>query len=212
MFLKIKPKNNPHKRVCSSPLVSPLSCVSCVHVFDLVWSTRYSPVFLSVSTLPCLALPCLDSLKTVILTYILVSVFLGPLSCVHRDTSILIGQQLCFIHYKAKLNDRFTQGFCLSLHNTLSNEVTRLITLALKLFHELCISAKLFNIDLMKYESPLLVLCCIIHLYFENTPFPVKETLLVQDRLMCVLARVWKPTVSEVRREYYCIYCFLFQV
>ncbi len=90
--------------------------------------------------------------------------------------------------------------------------ILRPITLALKLFHVLCISAKLFNIDLMKYESPLLVLCCIIHLYFETTPFPVKETLLVQDRLMCVLARVWKPTVYEVRREYYCIYCFLFQV
>ncbi len=38
--------------------------------FDFVWSTRYSPVFLSVSALPCLALPCLalpclDTLKAV---------------------------------------------------------------------------------------------------------------------------------------------------
>ncbi len=147
------------------------------------------------------------------MTCFLISVFLGPLSCVHRDISILIGQQLCFIHNKARLNDRFTQRFCLSLQNTLSYYIyTRPITLALKLFHVLCIAAKLFNIDLMKYESALLVLCCIIHLYFENTPFPVKETLLVHDRLMCVLARVWKPTVSEVRREYYCIYCFLFEV
>ncbi len=53
--------------------------------FDFVWSTRYS-LFLSVSTLPCLALPCLESLKTVYLSYILVCMFLDPHSCVHRDT------------------------------------------------------------------------------------------------------------------------------
>ncbi len=34
--------------------------------FDFVWSTRYSPVFLSMSALPCLALPCLSTLKTII--------------------------------------------------------------------------------------------------------------------------------------------------
>ncbi len=33
--------------------------------FDFVWSTRY-PVFLSMSALPCLALPCLSRLKTII--------------------------------------------------------------------------------------------------------------------------------------------------
>ncbi len=45
-----------------------LSCVFIVLSikFDFVWSTRYSPVFLSASALPCLALPCLESLKTVI--------------------------------------------------------------------------------------------------------------------------------------------------
>ncbi len=35
--------------------------------------------------LPCLILPCLDLLKTVILSYILVFVFLVPPRCVHRD-------------------------------------------------------------------------------------------------------------------------------
>ncbi len=64
-----------------------LSCVFIVLSvqFDFVWLTHYSPVFLSVSTLLCPALPCLDSLKTVYLSYILVCMFLDPPSCVHRD-------------------------------------------------------------------------------------------------------------------------------
>ncbi len=44
--------------------------------FDFVWSTRYSPVFLCV----CLALSCpaLSSLKTIILSLLLVCMFLYP--------------------------------------------------------------------------------------------------------------------------------------
>ncbi len=55
--------------------------------FALVWSTRYSPVFLSVCQ-PCLVLSCpalMSTLKTVNLSFILVSVFLVPPCCVHRD-------------------------------------------------------------------------------------------------------------------------------
>ncbi len=63
-----------------------LSCVFIVLSvqFDFVWSTRYSSVFLSVSILPSPALPCLESLKTVYLSYTLVCVFLDSPSCLHR--------------------------------------------------------------------------------------------------------------------------------
>ncbi len=62
-------------------------CRVC-HVFPRLHfslSTRYSPVFLSVSTLPCPALPYLESLKTVYLSYILVCMLLDAPSCVHCD-------------------------------------------------------------------------------------------------------------------------------
>ncbi len=62
-------------------------CRVC-HVFPRLLfslSTRYSPVFLSVSTLPCPALPYLESLKTVYLSYILVCMLLDAPSCVHCD-------------------------------------------------------------------------------------------------------------------------------
>ncbi len=56
-----------------------IPCILVLSVlFDFVWSTRYSPVFLSVSTLPCLALPCLDLIKDYYLSLLLVSVFLFP--------------------------------------------------------------------------------------------------------------------------------------
>ncbi len=48
----------------------------------MVWSTRYSRCF-CVSALPCLTL--MSSLKTIILKYLLVCVFLVSSCCVHRD-------------------------------------------------------------------------------------------------------------------------------
>ncbi len=51
----------------------------------MVWSTRYSPVFLSMFTLPCLALPCLDLLKTVILSLRPRQRVPVSSSCVHLD-------------------------------------------------------------------------------------------------------------------------------
>ncbi len=63
--------------VKTSTMIIPCILVLSV-LFDFVWSTSYSPVFLSVSALPCLALPCLELLKTIIWVYILVSVFLYP--------------------------------------------------------------------------------------------------------------------------------------
>ncbi len=51
--------------------------------FHVVWSTRYSRCF-CVSALPCLTL--MLSLKTIILKYLLVCVFLLPPCCVHHDT------------------------------------------------------------------------------------------------------------------------------
>ncbi len=61
-----------------APLVTlvksvPVVFVSLACVFQLlpvqicvIWSTRYSPGFLSVSALPCPAQPCLSTLKTII--------------------------------------------------------------------------------------------------------------------------------------------------
>ncbi len=51
--------------VKTSTMIIPCILVLSV-LFDFVWSTSYSPVFLSVSALPCLALPCLELLKTII--------------------------------------------------------------------------------------------------------------------------------------------------
>ncbi len=62
--------------------------------YDIVWSTRYSLVFLSVSALPCPALTCSSTLKTVILSFILVCVFLVRPSCVHRN-SMFVFYFLC---------------------------------------------------------------------------------------------------------------------
>ncbi len=65
-----------------------LSCVFIVLSiqYDFVWSTRYSPVFLLVSALPCHALPCFSTLNAIILSYILISMFLVHPSCVHCDS------------------------------------------------------------------------------------------------------------------------------
>ncbi len=53
--------------------------------FDVVWSTRYTPVFLSVS-----ALPCLSILKDCYFEYILDAVFLVRPLCVHHDTYVSV--------------------------------------------------------------------------------------------------------------------------
>ncbi len=53
--------------------------------FDFVWSTHYSPVFLSMSVMPCLALPCLDVIKDYYLSLRPRLRVLVPPSCVHRD-------------------------------------------------------------------------------------------------------------------------------
>ncbi len=53
---------------------------------------------------------------------------------------------------------------------------------------------------------------------FETPPFspPTPHPRLINashaDMCWCVCVSVWKPTVSKVRREYYCIISFLFQV
>ncbi len=54
-------------QLCLSRYVLITLCILVLSFeFDLVWSTRYSPVFLSMSVLPCPALPCLSRLKTII--------------------------------------------------------------------------------------------------------------------------------------------------
>ncbi len=54
-------------QLCLSHYVLITLCILVLSFeFDFVWSTRYSPVFLSMSALPCLALPCLSRLKTII--------------------------------------------------------------------------------------------------------------------------------------------------
>ncbi len=54
-------------QLCLSRYVLIIPCILVLSFeFDFVWSTRYSPVFLSMSALPCLALPCLSRLKTII--------------------------------------------------------------------------------------------------------------------------------------------------
>ncbi len=73
--------------------------------FDFGWSTRYSLVFLSVYTLPCPALTCLELLKTVYLSYILVCMFLDPPLCVHRD-KFKVRRSACV----AKDSPRITDG------------------------------------------------------------------------------------------------------
>ncbi len=54
-------------QLCLSRYVLITLCILVLSFeFDFVWSTRYSPVFLSMSALPCPALPCLSTLKTII--------------------------------------------------------------------------------------------------------------------------------------------------
>ncbi len=80
-----------------------LSCVFTVLSVQLVlvWSTRYSLVFLSVSALSCPALPCLSTLKTVILRIssspcslflprvcTMTHVFLASLSLLHNASDL----------------------------------------------------------------------------------------------------------------------------
>ncbi len=64
-------------QLCLSGYVLIIPCILVLSFeFDFFWSTRYSPVFLAMSALPCPALPCLSRLKTIIWVYILVCVFL----------------------------------------------------------------------------------------------------------------------------------------
>ncbi len=55
----------------------------------MVWSTCYTPVFLSVSALPCPAQPCLSTLKSqdYYLSLLLICVFLYPLRVCTRPNS-----------------------------------------------------------------------------------------------------------------------------
>ncbi len=84
-----------YELILVQPCLSNYLWFTCVFIvlsvqFDLVWSTRYSPVFLSMSVMPCLAQPCLDLLKTVNLSLrprLRVPV---PPSCVHRDNFFLM--------------------------------------------------------------------------------------------------------------------------
>ncbi len=73
-------------QLCLSRYVLITLCILVLSFeFDFVWSTRYSPVFLSMSVMPCLAQPCLDLLKTVNLSLYPRLRVLVPPSCVHRD-------------------------------------------------------------------------------------------------------------------------------
>ncbi len=54
-----------YELILVQPCLSNYLWFTCVFIvlsvhFDLVWSTRYSPVFLSMSVMPCHALSCLD--------------------------------------------------------------------------------------------------------------------------------------------------------
>ncbi len=77
-----------YELILVQPCLSNYLWFTCVFIvlsvhFDLVWSTRYSPVFLSMSVMPCHAL--MSPLKTIILSLrprLRVPV---PPSCVHRD-------------------------------------------------------------------------------------------------------------------------------
>ncbi len=74
-------------QLCLSRYVLITLCILVLSFeFDFIWSTRYSPVFLSMSALPCPALPCLDVfIKDYYLSLrprLRVPV---PPSCVHRD-------------------------------------------------------------------------------------------------------------------------------
>ncbi len=73
-------------QLCLSRYVLITLCILVLSFeFDFVWSTRYSPVFLSVSVMLCLAQPCLDLLKTVNLSLYPRLRVLVPPSCVHHD-------------------------------------------------------------------------------------------------------------------------------
>ncbi len=79
-----------YELILVQPCLSNYLWFTCVFIvlsvqFDFVWSTRYSPVFLSMSVMPCHALPCLDVIKDYYLSLrprLRVPV---PPSCVHRD-------------------------------------------------------------------------------------------------------------------------------
>ncbi len=64
-----------------------------LYIYSPVCSVSVRLVYLLLHGVPvcllCLVWPCLDSLKTVILSYILVCVFLVHPRCVHRDTYLL---------------------------------------------------------------------------------------------------------------------------
>ncbi len=79
-------------QLCLSRYVLITLCILVLSFeFDFVWSTRYSPVFLSMSALPCLVLPCLDVfIKDYYLSLrprLRVPV---PPSCVHRDSVVIL--------------------------------------------------------------------------------------------------------------------------
>ncbi len=77
--------------------------------FAFVWSTRYSPVFLSMSVMPCLALPCLDLLKTVILSLCPRQRVPVSSSCLHRDTAIFL-----FFFFFVSTTFKTQRGACTS--------------------------------------------------------------------------------------------------
>ncbi len=58
----------------------------------LLYSTRYSPVFMSVSALPCPAQPFLSTLTTINWVYS---------SCVHRDTA---GAEVCYARLRVSVH------------------------------------------------------------------------------------------------------------
>ncbi len=80
-------------QLCLSRYVLITLCILVLSFeFDLVWSTRYSPVFLSMSVLPCPALSCLDVyIKDYYLSLCPRLRVPVPPSCVHRDTQMKHG-------------------------------------------------------------------------------------------------------------------------
>ncbi len=74
-------------QLCLSRYVLITLCILVLSFeFDFVWSTRYSPVFLSMSALPWPALPCLDVfIKDYYLSLRPRLHVLVPPSCVHRN-------------------------------------------------------------------------------------------------------------------------------
>ncbi len=80
-----------YELILVQPCLSNYLWFTCVFIvlsvhFDLVWSTRYSPVFLSMSVMPCPAL--MSPLKTIILSLRPRLHVPVPPSCVHRDTLV----------------------------------------------------------------------------------------------------------------------------